>query len=371
MKRVISCVLLMLVLTSNAFALEVPTDTVVQNLNGSQQAIKTFTVSPEQDPAALIEEPFELEGYLYTFADIVKSENPVEEKRIHTEVITVETTKDDLALILEQLKPTIEYDDGRFQGTLALDHTSLNTVAAGYATKNYTVTETKTIGQLDRNDMSYVPATTIKNGRTLSLANVEWQVTGTDLVGEALMPSQYQAVATYSAKASYQAATGYRGLHYPVHLLSCDETGARQLQIMAVPDYRVKISKLMLRSAYRPPPEDAPAWDAIYQNRPFVIGADMNLRRIDAAIASAKKRGCLPISLAALDAQGDAVLLRRYKDTGYAVIYKVTESVLTELFGRPPSLYLPPCTQYLTKKGAVVDAPLIQVDRKDRGSPRK
>ena len=89
MKRVISCVLLMLVLTSNAFALEVPTDTVVQNLNGSQQAIKTFTVSPEQDPAALIEEPFELEGYLYTFADIVKSENSVEEKRIHTEVITV------------------------------------------------------------------------------------------------------------------------------------------------------------------------------------------------------------------------------------------------------------------------------------------
>ena len=84
-----------------------------------------------------------------------------------------------------------------------------------------------------------------------------------------------------------------------------------------------------------------------------------------------KKRGCLPISLAALDAQGDAVLLRRYKDTGYAVIYKVTESVLTELFGHPPSLYLPPCTQYLTKKGDVVDAPLIQVDRKDRGSPRK
>lgn len=209
MKRVISCVLLMLVLTSNAFALEVPTDTVVQNLNGSQQAIKTFTVSPEQDPAALIEEPFELEGYLYTFADIVKSENSVEEKRIHTEVITVETTKDDLALILEQLKPTIEYDDGEFSGTLALDHTSLNTEASGYKTKSYTVSETKTIGRLDRNDMAYVPPTTVKNGRTLNLANVEWQVTGTDLVGETLMPSAYQAVATYSARASYQAATGY------------------------------------------------------------------------------------------------------------------------------------------------------------------
>ena len=209
MKKAILCVLLTLAMSVNAFALEVPTDTVVQNLNGSQQAIKTYTIPPDQDPATLIEEPFELEGFLYTFANIVKTENPVEETKVHTEIITIETAKKDLSVVLENLDPTIEYDDGVFKGRLALDHTSIVTEAAGYTTKSYTVTETKTIGQLDRNDMSYVPATTIKNGRTLSLANVEWQVTGTDLVGETLMPSQYQAVATYSAKASYQAATGY------------------------------------------------------------------------------------------------------------------------------------------------------------------
>ena len=209
MKRVLLCVLLTLSMSVSAFALEVPTDTVVQNLNGSQQAIKTFTIPANQDPQSLIEEPFELEGYLYTFADIVKEENMVDESKSHTETITLETDTDDLAKILDQLKPTIEYDDGVFCGTLALDHTSIHTEASGYATKSYTVSETKTIGQLDRNDMSYVPPTTVKNGRTLSLANVEWQVTGTDLVGETLMPSSYQAVATYSAKASYQAATGY------------------------------------------------------------------------------------------------------------------------------------------------------------------
>lgn len=209
MKRVLLCVLLTLSMSVSAFALEVPTDTVVQNLNGSQQAIKTFTIPANQDPQSLIEEPFELEGYLYTFADIVKEENMVDESKSHTETITLETDTDDLAKILDQLKPTIEYDDGVFFGTLALDHTSIHTEASGYATKSYTVSETKTIGQLDRNDMSYVPPTTVKNGRTLSLANVEWQVTGTDLVGETLMPSSYQAVATYSAKASYQAATGY------------------------------------------------------------------------------------------------------------------------------------------------------------------
>ena len=209
MKKAILCVLLTLSMSVSAFALEVPTDTVVQNLNGSQQVIKTFTIPADQDPQSLIEQPFELEDYLYTFTDIVKTENAVEESRPHTEIITVETDKNDLALILQQLKPTVEYDDGVFRGTLALDHTTINTEASGYVPKSYTVSEVKTIGQLDRNDMSYVPSTTVKNGRTLSLANVEWQVTGTDLVGEALVPSSYQAVATYSAKATYQAATGY------------------------------------------------------------------------------------------------------------------------------------------------------------------
>lgn len=209
MKKAILCVLLTLSMSVNAFALEVPTDTVVQNLNGSQQAIKTYTIPPDQDPATLIEDPFELEGFLYTFANIIKTENPIEESKVHTEVITIETAKKDLSVVLENLEPTIEFDDGNFKGTLALDHTSIVTEAAGYTTKSYTVTETKTIGQLDRNDMSYVPATTVKDGRTLNLANVEWQVTGTDLVGEALMPSSYQAIATYSAKASYNAATGY------------------------------------------------------------------------------------------------------------------------------------------------------------------
>ena len=57
--------------------------------------------------------------------------------------------------------------------------------------------------------MSYVPATTVKDGVTLNLAGVDWQVTGTDLVGEVLSPSSWQAVATYSGKAYYSAADGY------------------------------------------------------------------------------------------------------------------------------------------------------------------
>ena len=77
MKKFFMCLLLALTLTTSAAALEVPTNTVVQNLNGSQQLIKTYTLSPDADPQKLIEEPFELEGYAYAFADIVKTENRV------------------------------------------------------------------------------------------------------------------------------------------------------------------------------------------------------------------------------------------------------------------------------------------------------
>ncbi len=209
MKKFCMCLLLALALSVNALALEVPTSTVVQNLNGSQQLIKTFVLAPDKDPQELIEEPFEQEGYLYTFADIVKEDNHVSDAAYHRETVTVETGTNDLSKILEQLEPSIDYADGTSKGTLALDHTSIRTEASGYETRTSTVTATKTIGPVDRNDMSYVPATTVKNGVTLNLSGVDWQVTGTDLVGDDLAPASYQAVATYSGKSSYKAATGY------------------------------------------------------------------------------------------------------------------------------------------------------------------
>lgn len=159
----------------------------------------------------------------------------------------------------------------------------------------------------------------------------------------------------------------YRGLTYPIHLLSCDQTGSLQLQIMAVPNYRRELSELALKSAYRPPPDDMPAWDGIYDGKAFVLGVDMNLRRIDAAIKTAKERGCYPITLAGLDGQCDAVLLSRYRDTGRATVYKVKDSILAKFLGKERSLYEPPRTQFLTGKGDVVDAPLIQTAGKTRG----
>ena len=203
------CLLLALSLTTSAFAAEVPEELVVENLNGQQRVVKIYVLPPEVDPETLKEPPFDYDGFSYTWAYTTKEEQPFLDAKTVTETVTVETSSDNLTDILAALAPNIPYDDGEYVGELALDHTTLTTVAAGYTTKYGTVSETKVLSNLDRNDMSYVPATIIQNGRTLTLAGVEWQVTGTDLVGETLSPSSWQAVATYTASTSWQAATGY------------------------------------------------------------------------------------------------------------------------------------------------------------------
>lgn len=200
---------LALSLTVSGFASAVPENLVVENLNGQQRITKTYVLPPDTDPEILKEPSFDYDGFTYTWAFTTKEEHTFLETKTAAQTVTVETAKKDLNTILEQLAPTIPYDDGEYTGELALDHTTLSTVAAGYTTQRGTITVTKTIGPLDRNDMSYVPATTTKNGRTLSLVNVDWQVIGADVVGDVMAPCSYQAVATYSASTSSQVATGY------------------------------------------------------------------------------------------------------------------------------------------------------------------
>lgn len=160
----------------------------------------------------------------------------------------------------------------------------------------------------------------------------------------------------------------YRCLQLPVHLLSCDDTGAVQLQIMSVPDYRKKLTQAALKNQYQPPPKDIPAWDAIFQRMPFVMAADMDLRRIDAAIQAARARGMKQIAIAALERQAETVLFSRYRDTGLARVFVLTDEAVSAVTGRPPVPYTPPRTQFITPKGDVVDAPPFQTHGKAGGS---
>lgn len=166
-----------------------------------------------------------------------------------------------------------------------------------------------------------------------------------------------QAGETDTKLVSYGNA--YRCVQMPVHLLSCDDTGAVQLQIMSIPDYRRRLTKAALKNQYQPP-GDAPAWDAVFQGIPFIMAADMDLRRVETAIQAAREKGIRQIAIAALRGQAETVLFSRYRDTGLARVFVLTDEAIAEVTGRPPVPYIPPRTQFVTPKGDVVDAPPIQ-----------
>ena len=147
LKRLALSLLLVLSITVTAMAAEVPVSLVVENLNGQQRIVKTYELPPGTDPETLKEPSFEYDGFTYTWAYTTKEEHTFLETKAVTEKVTVETVKKDLNVVLEQLAPSIPYDDGEFSGELTLDHTTITTEAAGYTTKSGKVTATKTIGQ--------------------------------------------------------------------------------------------------------------------------------------------------------------------------------------------------------------------------------
>lgn len=214
MKRTAIALILALTLSlglcvSASAAEYIPDDVTYQNLNGQQLAIKVFTLLPDQDPSSLTEKDFEYDGFLYSHSSTVKEEQTYSEQNLHTETVTIMTASKNLEDILAELEPTIEYDDGKASGTLALDHSTIKTEAAGYKNSSHTVTATKNYTGLDRNDTAYIDKTVVKDGRTLSLSNVTWSVESTALVGDELVPATYAAVATYSGTAYSSVATGY------------------------------------------------------------------------------------------------------------------------------------------------------------------
>ena len=151
----------------------------------------------------------------------------------------------------------------------------------------------------------------------------------------------------------------YDCLKLPLLLLPCNETGCLQLRILSIPNYRELLARIILKSHYVPPPADRTMYDALYQGAPFVMAADMDLRRIDAALEAARSDGLSQIALAALPEQVEPVLNRRYRETGTARVFTITESALRELLGRTAP-YTPPDLPFYTSEGGVLDVPPLK-----------
>ena len=151
----------------------------------------------------------------------------------------------------------------------------------------------------------------------------------------------------------------YDCLKLPLFLLPCNDTGCLQLRILGIPNYRKLLARIILKSHYVPPPADRAMYDALYQGVPFVMAADMDLRRIDAAVEAARSDGVSQIALAALPEQAESVLNRRYREPGKARVFTITESALRELLGSTVP-YAPPDLPFYTSEGSVLDVPPLK-----------
>ena len=188
----------------------VATETRQESTPGGDQLItKVYELSPEEDPKSLIEEDFEQDGFLFQYRDMTKESIKKTESKAVTQTVTVESQSEDTEENLDLLEGAIPYDSDGFSGILTLVPSSVKTEAAGYETRSYTVSDTRTYADLAYNDPSAIPQTVQKNGLTLRLSGVTWQGQGGTGANGSLIPTSYTATANYSGTGSTQYATGY------------------------------------------------------------------------------------------------------------------------------------------------------------------
>ncbi|MFG6350907.1 MAG: hypothetical protein K1W21_04635, partial [Oscillospiraceae bacterium] len=161
---------------------------------------KVYELSRSDDPADIPTEDFDRNGLHYTLLDVVKTDQADTDTKDYTEVVTLESDTKDMALIIQQMELSMDVttEDG-YTGTLMPDYPGIKVEAAGYKTSSRTVTATRSYPNLSDADTSLIPRTIQDSGRTLTLADVQWQETG----------GFYNATATYSGTASSKYATGY------------------------------------------------------------------------------------------------------------------------------------------------------------------
>ena len=178
--------------------------------NGVTRIEKIYYLSAQDDPSDIPTEDFEREGKVYTLLDVLKQAQIESDTRDYVEVLTLDSDTQDMEKILPMLEPELEVqtEDG-YQGVLSLDHTTITVEAAGYKSSSRTVSATRTYPNLSGADVSLIPKSITDSGRTLTLADVQWQEAATAQTDGYDMPLRYTAAATYTGTATGKYATGY------------------------------------------------------------------------------------------------------------------------------------------------------------------
>jgi len=187
-----------------------PAEVRASEENGVARLEKVYYLSANDDPAAIPTEDFEREGLHYTLLDVLKTDLTETDTKDYAEVITLDSATKDVGEIIKTLEPEREIVTGEgYRGILTPDYTTIMVEPAGYKTSTWTVSAKRTYPNLSDADVSLLPKSIEDSGRTLTLADVDWQDAGTDYVDGDPLAVRYTAVATYTGTAKGKSVTGY------------------------------------------------------------------------------------------------------------------------------------------------------------------
>jgi hypothetical protein len=180
----------------------VSVDTVTEN--GVTLVKKTYEVSPDTDPQALVR-AFERNGYTFTAREILRRELPGETlSRPAQKTADALSDTDEESEIMLNFPGTIDYEEDGYAGQLHLDGSTVTTDADEYENYTYPYTKTREIPGLDRNDPSYIE----KEWNGMVLSGVTFRQ-GAD--GRYTATASYKGTATGSRPAGYVTTAVYRG----------------------------------------------------------------------------------------------------------------------------------------------------------------
>ena len=143
----------------------------------------------------------------------------------------------------------------------------------------------------------------------------------------------------------------------PVCFVPLSEDGLRQLRIMCVPDYKIKLAKASLENEYR---DSKYTWcDSYYMGEPLIIGVDFNLKGFEQALEYANGSR---IHILVLDFQMD--VLREYFLGKSVKIHSIKIREVEEILRLPKALRTPDFSPYQTKEGGFINTTDFKTHRK-------
>lgn len=161
---------------------------------------KTYILASEEDVSLIPTDDFEREGYRYTLIDIVCRHDTETDRKAYRETVTVEAdssnVEDARSLFDDTL--TAETEDG-YSGELRLDEDSIAVSPSGYGVSTRAVSATRSYPSLSDADISLLPKSIDEDGRTLTLADVQWTE----------VDNYYTATAEYTGTAQRRYVKGY------------------------------------------------------------------------------------------------------------------------------------------------------------------